>query len=129
MESVTVRFDRYWLCIPDLLKPEAQECKVMTTKTKIKQDFLDLVDASFRTRWFARFKREHSADLRNPPKAEDVTWAAALYVGRRIGRLLNRPITLMERAQILDQCLGALEVTGRLQVFSTFMSDCGGMYE
>jgi hypothetical protein len=101
----------------------------MTTKTKTQQDFLDLVDASFRTRWFTKFKREHSADLQKPLQAEDVIWAAALYVGRRIGRLLKRPLTLMERAQIMDQCLGALEVMDRMQIFSSFMTGCGGLDE
>jgi hypothetical protein len=96
---------------------------------KKQAEFLDLVNASFLTRWFKKFKSEYSADLRNSPKIENVVWGAYVYVGRRVSRLLKRSLSLMERTQIMDMCLCALEVTGRLQVFSTFMSDCGGMYE
>jgi len=77
-------------------------------------EFFDLVSASFLTRWFKNFKSEYSTDFQNSRIIEDAVWGAFVYVGRRVRRLLKRPLSLMERAQIMDRCLCALEVTGSL---------------
>jgi hypothetical protein len=92
-------------------------------------EFFDLVNACFLTHWFKNFKREYSAGFQNTSKNEDAVWGAYVYVGRRVSRLLKRSLSLVERTQIMDQCICALEVTGRLQVFSSFRTGCGGIDE